>query len=263
MSGGEAAARIVDSHENVESPASLRPSWKRALARVGLAIPLALAPAAVLASLHPVPRLDADPPVVLVLPTSWRSEAEPVLLRARIVDATGVARVTAWVMGAEDQDYRPIAMTRAANGDYVADLAPWQGRGAAIVYYVEAYDHLGNGPRRSGDPGSPFVARIEPEQATPVPRAAGASGRIALGLLLAPLALLWLMYRQELNRREEAFWVGLLRPVAGKRGTDLVRALDELATRTHRHPHRGETRVARSELRRWLVELRSSGLDAS
>ena len=81
-----------------------------------------LIPAATEASLEPVPALDVNAPVILVLPSSWESPREPVVLRARVSDTSGIGRVTAWVMGENDEDYRPYPMQLAPDGGYEARL---------------------------------------------------------------------------------------------------------------------------------------------
>jgi hypothetical protein len=218
-----------------------------------------LAPAAAAASFEPSPALDVDPPVILVLPSEWKSPEHPIELRARVSDSSGVGRVTAWVMGEEDEDYRPYKMEKASDGGFVAALEAWDGRGGAIVYFVEALDLLGNGPRRSAGPGNPFVLRVEAAGPVSVEQSAGTQREIAVGLLLAPLALLWLMYRQDRGQRERKFWLGLLEPVADMRGAALARAIDGFCSRTVRHPVQGEVRLTRMEIRRWMRALRESG----
>jgi len=217
-----------------------------------------LAPAAAAASFEPAPELDVDPPVILVLPSDWVGEHHPIELRARISDRSGVGRVTAWVMGEDDEDYRPYKMEKESDGGFAVSLPAWEARGEAIVYFVEAFDLLGNGPRRSAGPGNPFVLRVE--DASPrVEQSAGSQREIAVGLLLAPLALLWLMYRQDRGQRERKFWLDLLEPVADMRGAALARAIDGVCSRTVRHPVQGEVRLTRTEIRRWMRCLRESG----
>ena len=218
-----------------------------------------LLPAPAEASLEPAPELDVNPPVILVLPSSWDAEGEPVVLRARISDRSGIGRVTAWVMGEEDDDYRPFSMERGTDGGYVARLPEWAGRGSALVYFVEAYDLLGNGPRRSAGPGNPFVLRVAEQETARIEQSASSQREIAIGLLLAPLALLWLMYRQDRGQRERKFWLELLEPMTDLRGAILVQAIDGVCSRTVSHPYRGEVRPDRTELRRWMHSLRETG----
>jgi hypothetical protein len=202
--------------------------------------------------------LDVDPPVILVLASEWKSEASPLVLHARISDRSGVREATVWIMGEEDEDYWPLPMRPSSDGNYFAQVLPSPERGAAFVYYVEALDRLGNGPRRSGTPGNPFVARVS-EEVVPVSEAGSRQKEVAMGLLLAPLALLWLIYRQDRSHRERGFWIALLEPLAHKRGSELAQAIDALCARKHRHPHRGEVRLSKVEARRWLQQLRQSG----
>jgi hypothetical protein len=234
--------------------------WKSpSFAVVAALLACLLVPALAEASLEPVPELDVNPPVILVLPSSWSSEMEPVVLKARISDRSGIRRVTAWVMGEEDEDYRPFRMDRDVDGGYVARLPEWAGRGSALVYFVEAYDLLGNGPRRSAGPGNPFVLRAEAAEPVRIEQAASSQREIAIGLLLAPLALLWLMYRQDRGQRERKFWVGVLEPMTDLRGAILVQAIEGICSRPVFHPYRGEVRLNRTEIRRWMRCLRESG----
>jgi hypothetical protein len=220
---------------------------------------LLLLPTAASATFEPAPELDVSPPVILVLPSEWSTPEAPAILRARIGDRSGIGRVTAWVMGENDEDYRPYPMQLAPDGGYETRLPAWQGRGSILVYFVEAFDLLGNGPRRSAGPGNPFVLRAEEVAPVPIEQSAGSRKQLAVGLLLAPLALLWLMYRQDRGQRERRFWVETLEPLTDLRGTLLVQAIDGVCSRTVRHPYRGEVRLSRIEVRRWMHCLRESG----
>jgi len=239
---------------------SERGRWKPAFcATIVALLACLLVPAVAEASLEPAPELDVNPPVILVLPSMWSSTVEPVVLRARISDRSGVGSVTAWVMGEEDEDYRPFRMERDLDGGYVARLPEWAGRGSALVYFVEAFDLLGNGPRRSAGPGNPFVLRVEEPEPARLEQSASSQREIAIGLLLAPLALLWLMYRQDRGQRERKFWLGVLEPMTDLRGAILVQAIEGTCSRIVCHPYRGEVRLSRNEIRRWMRCLRESG----
>ena len=87
----------------------------------------------------------------------------------------------------------------------------------------------------------------------------GSKAAAYLGLLLAPLALLWLMYRQDRGQRERKFWVGVLEPMTDLRGAILVQAIEGTCSRPVFHPYRGEVRLNRTEIRRWMRCLRESG----
>jgi hypothetical protein len=216
-------------------------------------------PVATSASFEPAPALDADAPVILVLPAEWRSDGEPLTLRARLADATGVSRVRAWVMGEGDREYWSVELDAASGAEWSARLPAWKDRGTTAMFWVEAWDRLGNGPRRSGGPANPFVVRLEePAASAPAPPATKHGG-VAVGLLVAPLGLLWLMYRQDRRQRELNFWRELLAPVADRRGPELLRGIDALCARPHVHPTRGETRLDRAELRHWMDHLREVG----
>jgi RarD protein len=78
-------------------------------------------------------------------------------------------------------------------------------------------------------------------------------------LLMAPLALLWLMYRQDRGQRERKFWLGVLEPMTDLRGAILVQAIDGACSHIVYHPYRGEVRLDRTEIRRWMRSLRESG----
>lgn len=227
---------------------------------LAVALTLSLGPTVLSASFDSTPELDVDPPVILVLPAAWESDEAPLVLRARIADRSGVGRVVAWIMGEEDPDYRPVEMQPAEDGTHAVELPGWRGRGEALVFFVEAYDRLGNGPRRSATPGNPFVVRVEETEVLEgSAQAAGIQREVAIGLLLAPLSLLWLMYRQERQQRARRFWVALLEPVAAKRGSELSRAIDAICARPHSQPGRGEVLLRRAQVRRQLERLRDSG----
>jgi hypothetical protein len=140
--------------------------------------------------------------------------------------------------------------------EWRARLPAWKGRGSTLVFWVEAWDRLGNGPRRSGGAASPFVVRLEEPVAQEAAAPATRKSSVALGLLVAPLGLLWLMYRQDRRQRELSFWRALLAPIAERRGSELLRGVDEICARPHLHPLRGEVRIARAEIRHWLEHLR-------
>lgn len=154
------------------------------------------------ASFTPAPALDVDPPALLALPTTWKGDLEPLTLDVKAIDGSGVSRVRAWVMGEHDADYWEVELDPVPGGRWRAVLPAWKARGGVLTYWVEAWDRLGNGPRRAGSSTRPIVAQLDPPPPDPVVTHAGTGSSLALLLLFAPLVLVWVMYVQD--RRERA-----------------------------------------------------------
>ena len=112
---------------------------------------------------------------------------EPLVLRARIVSATGqaIAEPTALVRlpGVSGFTRLPMKFDPALKDLYVARL-PGAHVVADLDYFIEAFDEDGNGPGRAGSAEAPFhvsVAAVAPVSLTPAPATLAptpATGRI-------------------------------------------------------------------------------------
>ena len=217
-----------------------------------------------------LPRLpDREPPVILPLPVEPTLFGEPLVLRARVTDPSGVREVRLLAKGEGNLEYVPVPMVEVDKDLYAATLPPAPERGSSVSWLVEATDGLGNGPRRAGNPGAPFVAPLLTGG-----RASGASRRVALpylaGLAAAvvaiPVAGAWRVRsrrRARANRAragvpardpravrisEDLFWLRLLTPLLDLSHDELRSALRELLSREHPHPVHGPSRFSRQEV---------------
>lgn len=198
---------------------------------------------------------------MLVLPATGALPSDPLILRARIDDQSGVESVTLWVKGERDGAYRPLAMQPADDGTFTAKLAPWPERGTKVAYFVEATDRLGNGPRRSGNERTPYIARLGSiAAAAPAPvlyrRTALLSTLLAFCFLfLIVIALHHREKREVAARRELQFWRELLAPLRELKGPALQQAVEKLCAQGLPAPNSAAA-VGRVDVLRWLKRIR-------
>ena len=151
---------------------------------------------------------DRQAPIIVVLPAEATAADADLRIAARIQDESGVAEATAWVKGVDDADYRPLRMSEASEGRWVAVVPPSPTRGERVTYYIEATDRRGQGPRRSGSLRAPFVAEIDSPAEAAAPAPARKRLRLA-GVLLPGLAatiggaVWWTRRRRSENGQEE------------------------------------------------------------
>jgi hypothetical protein len=105
-------------------------------------------------------RSDHDPPSIHVLPAMPADRAEEVILRAAVVDPSGVGEVTAVVVDDQGGEIRRFPMEHVAKDEYASIVPVSVTVRLHLNYYIEAFDQPGNGPRRAGSPDRPFFARI-------------------------------------------------------------------------------------------------------
>lgn len=208
--------------------------------------------------------VDREPPVILVPPIPAARDTEPLQLTARVQDVSGVRSVSAWAKGEREESYHAFPMSPAGDDTFAAEIPVSPGRGEWVSYYVEATDRLGNGPRRSGDPTSPFIARLQPgPHGAPWPAIGtrpALPGASVLGVGL--LTLLWFLWKrrrpaaappfheagrvapapapQEQQDEQDRFWFGLLSPLLQLSPDEASAEIVRLARCAPRNPVNGQ-----------------------
>ena len=124
--------------------------------------------------------------LAILISASARAEdtAAPVIEHTPVSNAPGGSRwVQIFAKVTDESKFFPQVFFRYRSGDYQKplDMKAVKGqknefgvnvpvKGDVLEYYLEAYDELGNGPGRSGDPDKPWhVAIGEVPQAAPAP----------------------------------------------------------------------------------------------
>jgi prepilin-type N-terminal cleavage/methylation domain-containing protein len=246
---------------------------------------------------------DRTPPVVLVLAPQSIGSVGELTVRVQVVDPSGPGKVALRARGEHEAEFRPYPMEQVGTDEFVASIGPSEDLGKRVVYYIEAYDRLGNGPTLSGNPSIPFVARLDE---TAPARTAGSRTdhrvKVALGLLVVVLGLL-LRARVGVEERktqviaalerlpgvhdrapgttaptadlanpagdaekdpdEQAFWLGLLAPLVNANRTEREQILARLSARPHHHPVQGKRFYDRHELARKLAWVQDCLTDAA
>ncbi len=112
--------------------------------------------------LGPLPEApDREPPVNLVWPAEYLASTGDIVIRARVIDPSGVRSVIVQAKGPQDAYYRKFPMHRTGDESWEVTIPDWDGRGDEIRYLVDSYDSAHNGPRRSGAHDAPFVANAD------------------------------------------------------------------------------------------------------
>jgi hypothetical protein len=221
------------------------------------------------------PRLpDREAPSILPLPVEPTPPGEPLVLRARVTDPSGVREVVLLAKGEGDSEYARVPMVEVEKDLYAAAHPAAPERDGSVLWLVEATDSLGNGPRRAGDPAAPFIASPVAGGTPSGPLRRVASPHLAvlaLAAVVVPAAGVW---RSRARRRarerlalpdapagertpdpavhprveqiaEDLFWLRLLTPLLDLSPGELQKALTELLARDHPHPSRGRSRFER------------------
>lgn len=177
------------------SLSALRRLLLAALATWLLASPEAVAGPAPKAK--PPPKVTAEtlPPSMVHGPIAAAIEGDPVRFEARISDPSGIlAPSVQWRLSGQ-KDWATVPLELSGKDTYTATLA------AGIVtrefeYYVEAYDNLGNGPARAGDPTNPLTVPLQkkvivkpPAPPPPPPPPPAPSGPLLAPARYAPVAV--------------------------------------------------------------------------
>ena len=111
------------------------------------------------AEAKPPPR-DVEPPVINHAPVLQAEEGAPLMVRARIVDASEIFAPAVYVRPRGAVQWDAIAMERVG-GTYEARIPAEQVTGP-LEYFIEAFDEEGNGPARAGSPEEPIVVTTYP-----------------------------------------------------------------------------------------------------
>ncbi len=202
------------------------------------------------------PADDTEPPVVLVLPHDPLADGAGVVLKARVSDPSGVGKVVVHVKAEGDADYKTFAMEHAEDDEYVANLPARPKTGSRVSYFIEATDSHGNGPRQSGNPRSPFVARLSDVPVAPAKiKGAKQKGIPLWPLATMPLPLLLLGMSLRNRRLEREFWVKILEPISRRHGSERVEVMKQVCSRVHCHPAKGYIKVTQAEVMEKMTQL--------
>ncbi len=199
---------------------------------------------------------DTEAPVVLVLPHDPLADGAGVVLKARVSDPSGVGKVVVHVKADGDADYKTFAMEPTTGDEYVANLPARPRTGSRVSYFIEATDSHGNGPRQSGNPRSPFVARLSDVPVAPAKiKGAKQRGIPLWPLATMPLPLLLLGMSLRNRRLEREFWVKTLEPISRRHGSERVEAMKLVCSRVHCHPAKGYIKLTQAEVVEKMTQL--------
>jgi hypothetical protein len=99
------------------------------------------------------------PPAITHAALTQALKGKPVEINARLVGDTGVQGAAVMFRHAGEKGYRALPMGNIGGDDYTATI-PAAMTTSDLEYYVEAFDHYGNGPARSGAPNVPYALRV-------------------------------------------------------------------------------------------------------
>jgi len=129
------------------------------------------APATTVVQTVPVEPLgppDDDAPQLSHQVVSGAVRGKPMTLAAHATDASGVFGPIVYVRkkGLGAGDYIPMKMvaSKIVPGDYALDVPAALTNVDGLEYYIEAWDHAGNGPARAGSAEVPFAVALEEEK---------------------------------------------------------------------------------------------------
>ena len=112
--------------------------------------------------------VDDEPPVLNHTPITKATKGKPVTITATATDPSGVFGpiLNLRKKGMGLNDYVPIRMTasKIVPGEYSAEIPAALVSVDALEYYIEAWDHAGNGPSRAGAPEKPLPIVVEEEK---------------------------------------------------------------------------------------------------
>lgn len=104
---------------------------------------------------------DESGPKIVHEPIVDAVEGEPIVVRARIVDRSGVFAPAVYVRAKGTKKYVTLKMKRRGGKQRSAyeAMIPAEQVAGEVEYFIEAFDRLGNGPSRVGQPRAPLVIR--------------------------------------------------------------------------------------------------------
>jgi hypothetical protein len=125
---------------------------------------------------------DNKAPVITHTPITSVAPGDFVKVMAKITDESKFFPQVFFRYGTSGPYESPLDM-KPVKGEPHMFGANIEAKGAVVEYYIEAYDELGNGPGRSGDPDKPLHVRVGAEEpkvsAAPPPAATPSPGPAA------------------------------------------------------------------------------------
>ncbi|MCA1826322.1 MAG: hypothetical protein ABR567_17110 [Myxococcales bacterium] len=118
---------------------------------------------------EPAGPVDSEPPTLTHTPVTTAKKGKPLTITAHATDASGVFGPVLYLRkkGMPAADYIPMRMTPSRTGtpgDYSLEIPPALVSVDALEYYIEAWDNVGNGPARYGQPDAPIGIKVEEEK---------------------------------------------------------------------------------------------------
>jgi hypothetical protein len=111
---------------------------------------------------------DDEAPQLSHQPAAGATRGKAMTVAAHATDASGVFGPILYVRkkGLGAGDYIPIKMiaSKIVPGDYAVDVPAGLTNVDGLEYYIEAWDHAGNGPTRAGSAEVPFAVMLEEEK---------------------------------------------------------------------------------------------------
>lgn len=103
---------------------------------------------------------DTEGPVIDHEPVGMTVSGKPLLIVATITDANGVFEPAVLYRIGGEGTFVSVPMEAAGEGNAYTATIPGDIVVAEVEYFIEAFDELGNGPSREGDPDLPLAVRV-------------------------------------------------------------------------------------------------------
>lgn len=110
---------------------------------------------------------DTAAPVITHVRVTEAPPGKPILIRARIDDASEIFAPSVYVRAQGGAEFITISMQRVQDA-YEATIPSEQVSGP-LEYFIEAFDEEGNGPAREGSPDAPYLIKMGSASLAPPP----------------------------------------------------------------------------------------------
>jgi hypothetical protein len=140
---------------------------------------------------------DVTPPTIVHDPVVSTPEARPVLIKAQITDASGLASTTLRYRKSGETDWVALKLSKDTSVSYVATVPAANVTPPSFEYWIEAWDTQANlAASPANGSGAPYVVKVDPAQ-PPGPdlgSAVGALGPVGIAALIAAAGIAVAMF---------------------------------------------------------------------
>ncbi|MFC2172110.1 hypothetical protein ACFLU6_05700 [Acidobacteriota bacterium] len=202
---------------------------------------------------------DKHAPTVLHEPVTFGVPDQPIVIRARILDKSGVKLASVLYRDAKrSSDYQVLRMEKTKDSTYRAVIPIENDHYGNIEYFIKAVDAHGNSGECKGSAAAPIVIHLEDFNAPPGSFHFPVFAFVAVLTLLCLFFVMWALKRrkkrhEELNRR---FWKDSLVPLLSLAPDVVTQRVTELSSKTLHHPVDGEKKYTRLFILHKLKQLR-------